>query len=407
MLSALFDRLFKRTPSPERFARLFIAAARKAGYRGELEFEPDEFRVSHDNGSFFNLHNAYHAYNKAGRAERDNVLQGFASTLMSAGATSDLDFEQARPLLRPIVRNRGMLEEIRLHHVHSEGWDKPYPMHYRPFGEDCMVLLAIDQPEATSTLTQGPPEAWGISLDEALAIACTNLRDDTPDAFAEVAPGVFRGAWADAYDTSRVLLPDVLQRVAVRGRPVFMLPTRDVLLVSGDRDEAGLGHMLDLSHEAVNDGRCVSALLYTYENSSITTYEPEQAAHRQRRDDLRRLIEYGNYGMQKQFLEKIHARNGHDIFVASYLLYELEADSGRTFSMCTWTRDVDTSLPHADRLVLVMPRNEEEADTLVVGWEEAISVLGELLEPEHDMFPPRLLTRGFPSAEQLARLTPL
>lgn len=56
MLSALFDRLFKRTPSPERFARLFIAAARKAGYRGELEFEPDEFRVSHDSGSFFNLH---------------------------------------------------------------------------------------------------------------------------------------------------------------------------------------------------------------------------------------------------------------------------------------------------------------------------------------------------------------
>lgn len=166
-------------------------------------------------------------------------------------------------------------EEIRLNQVRTSGWDAPFEIAQRAFGKDCAVLLAVDYPDSLSTLFNGIPDDWGITLDEALSIAIRNLRDETEDRFEEVAPGLHVGRWNDGYDISRVLLPDVLQRIPLQGQPVFMMPTRDVLLVVGDKDEHGIRHMIEVCFQVIETGCAVSSQLYTYQDENVVTFLPQ------------------------------------------------------------------------------------------------------------------------------------
>ena len=239
------DALLRRKPTQEQFAALFIAAARQRGFRGELNYKADEFQLLHGEGSYFNLHNAYNAYCDAPGGQRQGALQGYVSTLLTSSQTHPASLAEARPLLRPVIGRRSAVEAVRMHHLRNDGNDAAFHPAVRPFGDDCVVLLALDRPESIATLTNGPEASWGVTFDEALAIAIDNLRDSA-DNFVEVAPGVYGGGWEDGYDISRALLPDMLERIPVRGRPIFMMPTRDLLLVSGDNDDAGLLKMMEL-----------------------------------------------------------------------------------------------------------------------------------------------------------------
>ena len=114
MLREFFDGLFNRPPTQDGFAQKMIKAARDSGYSATLEYLPDEFRLRHGDNGFFNLHNAYRDYLKADKQHKPQVLSGYLATLLGAENSPILTFEQVRPLLRPVIRNRAMLEEVRL-----------------------------------------------------------------------------------------------------------------------------------------------------------------------------------------------------------------------------------------------------------------------------------------------------
>jgi len=304
------------------------------------------------------------------------------------------------------VRNLAMLEEVRLHHVRSEGKDSPYNVVYRPLGKDCVVLLAIDHPESTSTLTKGPEEHWGVTMDEALAIAIDNLRQTTSDAFEEIAPGLYIGRWNDGYDISRALLPDVLQRAPIRGRPVFMIPTNDVLLVAGDKDEQALRQMVELSFQAVENGRSVSGQIHCFEDQRVVPFRSTDEVLLARLATLEHVLLHRAYHSQKEQLDRIHEERNEDLFVATFMLYKLADSNGETFSMCSWTQSIDGLLPKADRVALVELRDDGISSTRLVAWAELVGKLGDLLEPL-DVYPPRYRTRGFPSPQQLGQLVTL
>lgn len=406
MFGPLLDKLFNRPVTEEGFAQRFIKAARDAGFSGPLDYRPSEFRLLHDNGAYFNLHNAFRDYQSADKAHKPSVLNGYVSTLINAKQTAPQTFERVRPLLRPVIRNLAMLEEVRLHQARTLGWDAPYSTVYQPLGRDCVTLLAVDYPESTSTLTKGPQEDWGLTMDEALAIAVDNLREATPDAFEEIEPGVYTGRWNDGYDTSRVLLPDVLQRAPIKGLPVFMIPTRDVLLVTGDRDEQGIRNMVEVCFKAIESGRVVSSQVYTYQDQQVVPFISGDAVVETRLASLEQLLLLGAYHDQKELLDTIHAEQQNDVFVATYQLFELAEGNGEAFSVCSWTKTVDTLLPKTDRVALVEIQDDGSANVHVVEWDELKSKLGELLTPV-SVYPPLYRTVGFPAEQQLSQLTVL
>lgn len=397
------DSLFRRKPTQDQFATLFIAAVRQRGYTGELTYKADEFRLLHGDSAYFNLHNAYHAYCDARGGQRQGALQGYVSTLLSSGQAMPHSLAEARALLRPVIRGRSAVEAVRMHHLRNDGNDAAFQPAVRPFGDDCVVLLALDRPESIATLTNGPEASWGITFDEALAIAIDNLRDSA-DNFVEVAPGVYGGGWEDGYDISRVLLPDMLERVPVRGRPVFMMPTRDLLLVSGDNDTEGLMRMAELCQQVIPHGRPVSPCMYRYGEAGVERYRPPHDELLQRQAHLARTLVKGDYDAQKEALDHLYEEQGVDVFVATYNLFVQDGDADASFSLATWTRGVDTSLPEVDRLALVRPdATDEIGEVRVVAWTQAVAMLAPLLEREN-LYPVRYRTRGFPSDAQLARL---
>lgn len=406
MLGALIDRVFNRPLNEDGFARKMMNAARSAGYREPLEYQQDEFRICHGDGAYFNLHNAFRDYQNADKPNRSAVLDGYVATLLRSRDKSVSTFEDVRPHLRPIVRSLTMLEEVRLHHVRREGKDSPYDVVHRPLGKDCVILLAIDNPESTSTLTKGPQEHWGVTMDEALAIAINNLREATQDAFEEIAPGVYIGRWADGYDISRALLPDVLQRAPVKGRPVFMTPTNDVLLVAGDKDEQALRQMVELSFEAVEKGRVVSSQIHCFQDQRIVPFISTDDALLARLATLEHHLLLGAYESQKELLDRIHDERQEDLFVATFMLYKMADSNDQTFSMCAWTQSIDGLLPKTDRVALVQLQDDGTSNTRLVEWNELVSKAGQWLEPL-GVYPPRYRTRGFPSQEQLAQLITL
>ncbi|MDQ1094213.1 hypothetical protein QE400_003626 [Xanthomonas sacchari] len=411
MFNGLFDKLFNRKPpSPDAFARLFLETLQARGYAEPLTYRPDEFRLVGQSGCTIHLHNAYRSYTQADRRRRDEALHSYVAAFLDDQEESrqQRSFEELRATLMPVIRNRGMFEDLRLEQQCEKGMDVPFPYACRDIAEDCVELLALDLPDSTSTLIGGPRPEWGISLDEGLSIARDNLRDVTEDRFAEVAPGVFRGAWHDAYDTSRALLPDVLHRAPVAGRPVFMLPTRDCLLVVGDRDTAAMAAMLELSLEAIEHGRCISWLVFTYDDARrIVPFALPAPALRQRQADLRRMLDTQAYAGQKVLLDKLHEANDVDVFVASFHVYQDRNDSTRQVSVGTWTDGVDTLLPRTDHIAFVVPRDDGEADVTIAEWEPAVALLGDMMELQPSLYPPRYRVRTFPSAERLRQLPPV
>lgn len=405
MLQALMDRLFKDKPTPDKFARKFMDAVRANGYTGAQHYEADTFRVCRDDGGYFNLHNAYHAYLNAPRGQQQQALQAFTQLVDSQKLDEAMTPEQARPLLRPLIRSISQLEEINLHHAGKTGADAQpsQRLQYRRLSEECVELLAIDHPDHTATLTEGPPAAWGMTLDQALGIAHRNLRESPDTPFVEVAPGVFAAAWGDAYDSSRALLPDVLHRVPVAGLPVFMVATRDTLLVAGEGDLQAQARMLEIASDAFTSGRVISWEVLRYDDGRLQAHVLADAGLRERQRQLRIMLDADLYDMQKQLLDRLNEARGEDVFAASFLVHGEEH-----LSLCSWTDGVASSLPRTDRIVLVMPTNENDAEMLIVDWEQAQPVLGELLQLDtRHIHPPRYLTLGFPDAEMRARLQPL
>lgn len=405
MLFSLLDKFFNRPLTDEAFAKKFMDSTRKAGFSENLNFEKNEFRIRHGDGSYFNLHNAFRDYQNADKAQKSAVLTGYVSTLLEAGRKTETVFDNVKAQLRPVIRNLAMLEEIRLEHARKNG-DKQYDYVSQPLGRDCVILLAVDSPESTATLTNGPEAHWGVTMEEAVKISIENLRDTTNEAFGEIIPGLYAGEWADGYDTSRVLLPDVLQRVPVKGRPVFMVPSRDVLMVTGDKDEQGIRQMVELAFQALERGRAVSTDIYTYEGRDIIPFNCDDDGVSSRLVTLEHLLLQSNYANQKELLDKLNLEKGIDIFVASYNLFQMADQPNQTVSMSAWTKGVLTLLPKTDRVALVEPVEGGEATVKTVSWSELESELGDLLATEAG-YPRRYRTLGFPSVEQLNRLTTL
>jgi hypothetical protein len=194
-----------------------------------------------------------------------------------------------------------------------------------------------------------------------------------------------------------VLLPDLLHRAPVHGVPVFMIPTRDVLLVTSDKDDDALARMVELSREAAQTGRPVSPFMYCY-NEGLRRFTPRHAEVTQRLAQLALRYRKDDYDTQKAALDRLHKQEGRDVFVASYLLYGTKDDAGEMFSAATWTAGVESLLPEADRIVLVRP---ELGETCIVPWQQIAPLVGGLLE-EESMYPVRYRTRGFPDAGQFA-----
>ena len=369
---------------------------------GPWEFNERQasLRASGDAPMLINLANLFVNYSNAPKGERASVLDRFARGMVAQANTDFSVYENARRALLPILRTAEEVSISSLYlevHVPPEHRGRPFEQAARPHVGHLMVCLALDTPNATQRVDSFNLSEWGVSWDMALADALENLRAlPAPITWEEVAPGVQSLQCGDSYESSRLLLPDVIHRANVLD-PVVMIPIRNGLLVASARSDAALRNLVEKSGEArAQLTRQLSMQAFSLQGDAWTPFIP-QVGVGALFSDVMKTEEAEGYANQKSEIEALHERDGTDIFVATQQL--MKDPAGKFFSMATLTQGVDTLLPSADRIVLLRLKDDQPNGQLMVTWADFYRTCAALLE-ELPMRPARYRVRRFVTEAQ-------
>lgn len=398
----LFGRFFK-TPDKDEFARQMADAIRQAGETAKLRYDAKEFTL-HAEGepsNTFYLGHAYDEYRAAPDANRANIVRRFVRTWFAPRKGIPDDFADVRPDLLPGVRSRFAFEWTPLR-LRAEGKGEIVWPHQVLAGH-LGVGLVYDLPDSMMQIQQDTLDKWGVTFDEALEVARENLRAVSGHDFEQPSPGVWLSPWRDNYDAARLVLPDLLDRFEVRGDLVAAVPNRDVLVLTGSDDEAGLAFLLSLVEEHLEKPRPLSAIPVRLDGATWLPFSPDRNSPLFERCRLLYVKSFGqNYAEQGEALKALHERTGEDVFVASYQGIRRE---GQVMSYCVWSEGVDTLLPRTDEVFFFRPTSEGDGE--LVGqcrWDRVKEVVGDRMEP-CGLYPERYRVRSFPTPEQLAAMS--
>jgi hypothetical protein len=395
----IFD-LFSSKLTQEKFAKIFSEAARRQGFDTPMRFEAAEFRMLIDSDAIrvFNLNNAYRDYQAAPKAERETVLKRYTSSLVLPSIP--VNFEAAKQYLMPTVRGRGQGEYLRLMGL-AENGDKKHVDTSIHFSDDAVVMLAYDTEHSMSLLGHSKLEEWGITFEVALDAALSNLRDRTVEKFVDLGDGIILGQWNDAYDSSRIMLSDLVYRAAGGSDPIMMIPTRGCFLLTSSQSVASQLRMIACARKSIQeDGRFVSAAMYKFKNGSVNQYSPEDTVLQEALAELKKTSLADDYASQKNLLEKVHVARQEDVFVATYVLTK-NNETGRITSHCSWSKGVISLLPKTE-LIAMVALGETEGDHKIklMAWNDVIKIAGDLMK-EVEGYPVRYLVKDFPATEIL------
>ncbi|MFN3150740.1 DUF1444 family protein [Bremerella sp.] len=386
----------------DQFAERLMHRVKQAGESREIRYEKQAYQFSfYDQGELAgvaNLGNIFREYAQLSEPEQEAYLGRISRAILAHHKSIPEEFEDARPDILPIVRSRAYLEignlERRLR------GDKPTEVTSTMVGDHLLALPIFDLPEAMRTIDAERMNQWGRSLYELMEVALENL-DEMTAKVTTVDDRVFLFRNQDHYDASRLLLTDRIRQLELRGLPVAMVPTRDCLMVTGDKDEMGLQLMHQLSCQHIQDPRPISLTPCRLLPEGWETWLPP-SGHPQH-DAFCELHLQGHsaeYREQHEAIEVGFAQTGQEGFVANYYLHR-DLKTRRLHSYCVWPECPHALLPKSDVVVFM---DSSHMKPLASGtWEVVQAALGTQME-DLKTYPPRYRVLGFPDEEALRRI---
>ncbi|MFO0744305.1 MAG: hypothetical protein U1F43_01350 [Myxococcota bacterium] len=190
----------------------------------------------------------------------------------------------------------------------------------------------------------------------------------------------------------------------MKGAPLVLAPSRDLLVVTGDQDPEGIAIMLGLGARAAATARAIAAPVYRLEHGAWVAFRAPPT------DPVLTAIAKWNteawVGLYADQKEPLQAAVGDDVFVATLTGYEDQA--GRPFTLAVWTQGLTTLLPRADLVGIVRMEQHPGAEPTgsVVGfvrWDKLVAVLGPRLAPAGTT-PERWRVSAVASDDDLRRL---
>jgi len=388
------------TISKDEFAQLVMTRLRETGMTGEIAYDAEEFQISvagKITATLF-LGNAYREYCSLAHEDRPKSLRRYVRGWLDAHKPTPDEYADIRPDILPAVRSRNFFESARLRMVISD--DEDTYLQYQTIGDDLGLGLVYDMPDSMKPISNKELEVWGVTFYEALEAARENIRQLRPKIIGpKEGEGVYVFTTNDGYDSSRLIILDLIRQFQVKGDYIAMAPGREMLIVAGSEDPRGLEAMIALANKAFEQPRAVSGVALRLAGDDWESWMPE-ATH-PLFDGFRkiRMLSAGqDYSEQKELLDRLHEKTGEDVFVASYSVME-HKDTGHRMSYCVWTKDSISLLPQTERIVL----GGEGQAPVMVRWEKVVAIAGNLMTPM-GIYPERYRVEGFPTAEQLAAM---
>ncbi len=281
------------------------------------------------------------------------------------------------------------------------GEARPMIRSFAPFLAETVVL---DGEHSMRYVTPSQMQNWGVTADQLFEAARANVAAaaDHVERYDDGPAIVWHVASNDDYESSRLLVPGWLAGFAgkVDGTPIAAIPHRSMLLVAGAGDPRAIERLLaSAKAEFKTSPRRLSPALYTVGEGDrvIPLVLPREHSLRTRVTIEHAKLAIGEYEDQKALLDKQHEDDGTDIFVATYMVQEIE---GNVVSLTVWGEEVDSLLPVADAVAF----GREGKPTIIVRWSDVQGIAGSCWERDPTLVPPRMRTLRWPEPAILAEL---
>lgn len=390
-----FSKLFG-PPARELFARSVVEALREGGVTEQIAFDEGAFALLIGDGiaaRVLHLDGLLGRLQREQLSDRGEILQAFVRRYRESSAPKT--FRDAQQRLLPHVRGRSdfSFSNLMARAERLERDDRPF----RLLTEEIGIGLMLDDLEMRRGVDHAQLASWDIAEDEALRVALENLRARTEPEFEQQRAGVWVSAWRDGYDATRILLPDIVSDLPVRGRPVIVVPHSNLLVVTGDDDPAGLVGMAQLAVSAFDDPRPISVTPLVREGDAwqqLPLDDDHPAAGAMAL--LRLRLEALRYDRQQELLAAEFLRDGDDTFIAPFIGTR-DRETGAYFSHCPWSEGIRQSLPRTDRVGFI---SEDRGPRGFADWVDVLRVMGPAIKPASD-YPPRYAVETFPTEAQL------
>ena len=193
--------------------------------------------------------NIYLAY----QAEPDSIQSIFRRYLAS---TADL-FKEKKGInttdLIPVIKPGNYLEEV---NALTANTDKPAPLVSEKYNDELLIAYVQDSENSMQYLTDEDFKKLAIPKDSLRAIAIRNLDKVLSNAQIHNGNGIYMVTAGGNYEAS-LILPGILwtkENFPVKGDFVMAVPTRDLLLITGSDDKAGITKLKEFVAKSYKTG---------------------------------------------------------------------------------------------------------------------------------------------------------
>lgn len=374
----------------EAFALRVMALLQATGQK--LRFDAEQYAFVDAEGRIAFLHNHWDTWRVLDEEHREAFLLEVASHIARLGDDPEAppdDWEEAAPHVMP--RIRPVYHRAVVAHELSRHADQPPPSEPAwPIADHLVVQLVYDTPHAIVSLSDERLETWGVSADKALEQALDNLLESTDIPFVSYEEGVFVAEVDDCYDSSRMMLVEVIQQLPLQGRAVALPANRDTLFITGEHDFNGLQTLLTVASRALDMPRLDTVAPVVLQGDRWRPWlPPAEHPHHAEWAELVLRDRGGAYGAVKPMLEARLEDDLEEVFVASFGALVIE-EVPRSYT--TWA-PVRAWLPKTE-LIAVAKGEDPEEGFLLVPWERVVELAGDRLQRVPDVEPPYFAVEG-------------
>ena len=220
------------------------------------------------------LDNAYLKYQQEPQS-LDQIMSDHISSLLESWSA---DFSKVDPTrIVPVIKDKNYIADVQQSMAEKGGsaddWDVPANEDYN--GE-LVILYAEDSERNIRYLSDEKLAEIGVSRDGLRAKAVENLRPLLPDIEIHGDAGTYMLTAGGNYEASLILFDEIWRegQLSVKGETVIAVPSRDVLVVTGSEDAAGVEELKRIVTEILANGiYSLSDRLFVYRDGKFVPFE--------------------------------------------------------------------------------------------------------------------------------------
>lgn len=216
------------------------------------------------------LHNSYKEYLSHAQ-DKDAIIAKYVKA-----SAEPLDFAKVTPSrIIPVIKDRAWLVEIQKS-MKDRGAKEPPENVYESLNDELVIVYAEDSPKNLRYLTPKDLKTAGLEKESLRELAVTNLRALLTKVEGRGGNGLFMLTAGGDYEASLLLFDNIWSgnSFKVDGDYVVAVPARDLLLITGSKDQAGLAKIREIARKTMAESPYyLTSDLFVYRNGHFTKFQ--------------------------------------------------------------------------------------------------------------------------------------